>query len=827
MPFNSLLNRINQLPLVLAGPILRRTEPNSVSVWVVLKEERKTVRLRILDLLQQEVLVGESETTALGTNLHIVTVTAKTRGTAAPTSGDALIPGQTYLYNFDFGGGQTLRSPNVIDASGSTVAIAYSQLDLPFPSFVLPPKDLKDLRLLHASCRKPHAEGVDAMAQIDALIQEAVDRTNPTPPSRPHQLFLTGDQIYADDVADLLLYLLDDANAALLGHQEPLPNTSPEFLKPGKRDELARNQCGFTTDEGISKSHLLRLGEFFAMYLFVWSDVLWFQNDADIPSFEMVYNQPASPTKLKSLRNVAGDRASTSIEVSSKALEQYTKEKNQLLTLKSTLSAVRRALANIPTYMILDDHEITDDWFLNLAWCESVLDKPLGQRVLLNGLIAYAIFQAWGNTPEQFVAGQPGARLLQLVSDRILEDKWTETDQEIATCVSLPTLDSIKNHPELPQLSHEPQSLSWHYMLSFPDCDYEVLVLDSRTWRAYPGTAESFPALISEDGFSKQLPVDDATAAKLLLVITATPVLGLPLIEDTQQRETQLENKYKTDTEAWSLERKTFERLIARISTRQGNQQGRAVLLSGDVHYGFATRFQYWAGKVFEQDELSQEAQLVMAQLTSSALRNETREGWWRPSKIKSSTYNLHWAGAVIVPLSRSRSFVAWENQSGNVVGEKVFFPGISADWLIQESPAVEKLSSQVNYTVKNASQPDWMYRIDFIKGDKEAPDPSKIKPVADPSTSDRSALLQQHSMMARNHQSYTRDLGAGRQLVGLNNLGEISFLDDGQLQVRQVLYWWEDARINPATVLPIRTTYQVPLDFENADYPRPEISVE
>jgi len=124
VPFNSLLNRINQLPLVLAGPILRRTEPNSVSVWVALKEEQKTVRLKILNLLQQDILVGESETTALGTNLHIVTVTAKTRGSAAPASGDALIPGQTYLYNFDFGGGQTLQSPNVINASGSTEAIA-------------------------------------------------------------------------------------------------------------------------------------------------------------------------------------------------------------------------------------------------------------------------------------------------------------------------------------------------------------------------------------------------------------------------------------------------------------------------------------------------------------------------------------------------------------------------------------------------------------------------------------------------------------------------------------------------------------------------------
>ncbi len=57
-------------------------------------------------------------------------------------------------------------------------------------------------------------------------------------------------------------------------------------------------------------------------------------------------------------------------------------------------------------------------------------------------------------------------------------------------------------------------------MLSLPNYNYEVLVLDSRTWRAYPGKAESFPALLSQAGFSQQLPINNvAAASKLLLVI--------------------------------------------------------------------------------------------------------------------------------------------------------------------------------------------------------------------------------------------------------------------------------------------------------------------
>jgi hypothetical protein len=40
---------------------------------------------------------------------------------------------------------------------------------------------------------------------------------------RPHQLFLTGDQIYADEVADVLLVALTDAGDTLLGWKEELP----------------------------------------------------------------------------------------------------------------------------------------------------------------------------------------------------------------------------------------------------------------------------------------------------------------------------------------------------------------------------------------------------------------------------------------------------------------------------------------------------------------------------------------------------------------------------------------------------------------------------
>ena len=46
MSWIPLAERFDALPLILAGPLLRRVEPSSVTVWLALKESRKVV-LRI------------------------------------------------------------------------------------------------------------------------------------------------------------------------------------------------------------------------------------------------------------------------------------------------------------------------------------------------------------------------------------------------------------------------------------------------------------------------------------------------------------------------------------------------------------------------------------------------------------------------------------------------------------------------------------------------------------------------------------------------------------------------------------------------------------
>jgi hypothetical protein len=820
MAWKPLSERINQLPLILAGPILRRTESGSVTVWVALKESR-TVELEIYNSSRQQLFTGSRRTVQLGTHLHVVAVTAKSPPSAL------LQPSEIYFYDLNFGNGQTLASPEVLTKEGAIEGIIYSSLLLKLPSFALPPTDLNRLRLIHASCRKPHAEGFDALATLDVMI----NATAADPYQRPHQLFLTGDQIYADDVADALLHSLTDAGNTLLGWEEELPsvNQKPQELKPGKRQDISEDECGFTSGE--AKSHLFGLGEFYAMYLFAWSDVLW-QNE--FPS--------------------VGD-----------------KDENSYLKLfQKSLSDVRRGLANVPTYMMFDDHEITDDWYLIRRWCKQVIAKPLGRRVIQNGLLAYSLFQAWGNTPDEFEGSKPGKLLLDATAKLSAPDSNKETvNKEIAHLVGLPGdeneatlfLDDLKKYK---QLSHEPLapedrrswhgSLNWHYKIVGPS--HQVIVLDSRTWREYLPTQDkeyskdkddtNSPGLLSKTAFKEQISDESLkTNAAVTIVVAPAPVIGVPAIENLQKDlsfPTCL--KYKFDTEAWGLQPIAFERLLARLAAKKNH---RVVFLSGDVHFGFATRLQYWAEQPFEvedQNRLPQESDLlVAAQLTSSALKNETRKGWGI-----SRTYNLHRIGYKfgVDRLPNPFKILGWNHKSKEElhIGIKSVLLGLPPapgepfpmKWAIEGNPALVDLTEEqekyvdLQLTTPKGKKPDWRYRIDFILADHQNRPPFQPRQVNNPgTTANRKESLSQYVAMAQNQKTYADEWADGKEIVGLNNLGEITFeWSDGENKksVIQQLWWQSEESEKNTKFAPLpMSKFVVSLRFNESDrYPRPEL---
>lgn len=361
------------------------------------------------------------------------------------------------------------------------------------PSFVTPPADVTDLRLAHSSCRKPHGNPDDALEPdalpiLDEIIaralripaqtsaptaphptdteadvfrpKEAADLDHPWfdargnettgapsyPPhdltDRPHQLILTGDQIYADDVAPALLDAIRHAADRLMGWEEYVPGIinglNGFMLEPGWRTRYlalagVKELPAPDASHDYPQSHLLCFGEWCAMYLMAWSPALW-PRTADGTKVRLRGTSALLPVSvtiaaLEHYLHVPTSRFVTTgplaqlldnalpIVKASQAFEKNRREtweayRDPAMQYGSTVPYVRRVLANTPTYMMFDDHEITDDWFVNRDVARRLLGlepgagdfwgHEVGPRILRNGLSAYAVFQHWGNVPEDF-----------------------------------------------------------------------------------------------------------------------------------------------------------------------------------------------------------------------------------------------------------------------------------------------------------------------------------------------------------------------------------------------------------------------------------------
>ena len=236
---------------------------------------------------------------------------------------------------------------------------------------------------MHASCRKIHGGQLDGLALAADTIAEGVAAS--AADARPHLLLLSGDQIYADEnptpvaarVRRIATDLVGVDETATFGALPPLGGRQG----PGE---------AFGLSSSAMTDHLWGIGEYYAQYLLAWSDVLW---PAALPTWAEV--QPEL------------DAASGFDEAGWNAM------RDACGRFRAALPKVRRLLATVPSLMVLDDHEVTDDWNLDHAWATAVYASARASRIVANAVLAYVLFQHWGNVPDRFAtAGSTEAAIL-------------------------------------------------------------------------------------------------------------------------------------------------------------------------------------------------------------------------------------------------------------------------------------------------------------------------------------------------------------------------------------------------------------------------------
>ena len=782
-----------ELPLVLAGPVLRRVDAERVSVWLALSKPG-SVTLKVFrgratstgdgtaDL--PEVGSREQATRSCGANLHVVVVDAEVAGAPPLTrhSYDVVVTadGQT----------QGLRALGMLK-DGSTTAVPRALMlghatDV-LPSYVTPSPDVEGLRIAHTSCRKSNGPGPDALAWLDDLVKEGISDLD----RAPQQLFLTGDQIYADDVGAVLLPMLSELGRDLVGPEklpvgaERLDATLANFPAL-RRQDTVRALGKFTTTDG--HNHLLTYGEFAAMYCVAFSPAAW----RTLPEAEDLFTEPPT-NQAETHATLWEDTYGTTEDWKTKTdkkghshLSKAVEERARVEVWRDAVPKVARVLANVPTYMIFDDHEITDDWNISPRWRMRVTNSDFGRAVIRNGLLAYTVFQGWGNDPRTFrhdtVLDGQGNPVEPPESQRHPNELLLAAVSAMAGALAEPgvaLLDKVDGLVGLASASAVPKAV---FNYEVPGPTYTVRVLDTRTRRTFAGTGNAPPKLLGTS-LDAQLPAGPFTDGReLLVVISPVPVLFPRIFESIGQPgaamyfdlDTHIRGKEKAkpgkvtglvgsehkDMEGWRADEVHHEQLLRRLGGYR-----RVVVLSGDVHFASTLFLDYWG-----KDDLTLDSRIV--QCTASAARNQPSE------KMRGLLRTLRIGQQLLRGLPCER--IGWDAEHGVVLpGGASIRPGRRGRML--RKPSILPAQGWPAGTTVS-KPPDWRWRAEVVRDERPrtalpagAPEVPVLTWVGTPDT------LAAYTDIAVKH----AHLAAApkdplRLMVFRNNYGLVSFVRDG-----------------------------------------------
>lgn len=839
MPWQSLSATLGTKPHVLAGPVLRKVTSQEVTVWFALRRTC-TVTLKVFQG-NNVILTGSRSTVAVGVNLHIVAVTADKL--APPHSG--LSEGVIYEYDatLDFSDLQ-----HTLSSATGNAPLAYAPFSR--PSFCLPPANVNQLRLIHGSCRIPHGNGPDALALLDGLIAQGASN----PYARPHQLMLTGDQIYADDVGYAMSMMLSDAGEALLGWSERFDCDEPvafsqqkiSDLHPGLREHLLVEDAGFTSVD--LRCQLIGLGEYLAMYLFVWSDALW-PAQANMPSYDdlVVFYDTKYETIRAYLQTLGDSNAYDFRQIYPEFFRMYQadrssvdKQTERTEVFRHGLQQVRRALANIPSHMIFDDHEITDDWNMTRDICRGMYGSQLGLRVVQNGLVAYSLCQHWGNVPDQFsskVGIPPGVKLLLQLDGTNAVDYETGSPA-IRGLLGVHDDTVLASRPH-GGLFHDPGSLIYNYTVEGPG--HQIIVTDTRTWRSFPRGGADAGDFLPGAQLDRQIVNTPPTGGRALLVVLTTNAPPVQPIRSatrhptiTRTASSQFESDPSPDIyEAWELPARATDRLYRAISEKLPTvtmpfvgavRSGHAILLSGDVHTSFASRLLFNATARFEDPQANpQPVSAVYAQLVASSFRKQTgntigqhRDGY---------TYAPKWiVKKILIPDHKPEGYLGWNLPAGvkKQVARIKNNPGSGNSYTPVKIKGPTTVAIwDLTFGMVAEDQPDYSYRLDYLLAVNEGslpPTPPPIPPMpTGTSDEDRRRAAAAYHAATGNYRIFNAKNATRREIVGVNNLAEITFdwFADGRRFVLHTLRWHDQGTGSPRF-----TTFVVSLFPNDPTYP-------
>ncbi|QCU73919.1 alkaline phosphatase D family protein [Pseudoalteromonas distincta] len=529
------------LPILLMGPMVRRAEQTGVCIQFATSKPANCQ----INLLNVE-CYSDQYTVSLGEHLYLHFVIIKPIDNKLPL--DSLLSYELVI------------DDTAIDLS------PWCYNNQTTPAFVIPDK-LSDI--LHGSCRNAHHPAKDSL--VSASHWQNTQRGNNTQGAQ--LLLLSGDQVYADDVAGpmllaihqlikalgiykeqpLAIELPDDINEQLYNRHLFLPKTPwQKRSKLGVGYWLKKDEPHFSSVKAYN--HLIHFEEYIALYLLNFSAAAW--QCVDIQNTTYLGQSEQNKTIFNA-------------------------EKTALIDYAKGLSEVERLFANVSTLMMFDDHDVTDDWNLTAGWEQAINENPSSKRIINNGLISYWLFQGMGND----ALNKTGELLTPFKQSRTANNLW-----------QFKVFDKPLNDFSF-----------WHYELTTTP---KVVVLDTRThrWRNEQNFNEPSGLLDWERLTELE---ESLLSHDQVIIVSPAPVFGVKSIEAIQAMFNICGQPLMVDVENWMAHEGSAKKLLDTF--RRTDTPNETLILSGDVHYSFCFSVQKRFG-----DHPNR-----IWQLTASGIKNE------------------------------------------------------------------------------------------------------------------------------------------------------------------------------------------------------------
>jgi phosphodiesterase/alkaline phosphatase D-like protein len=251
---------------------------------------------------------------------------------------------------------------------------------------------------------------------------------------------------------------------------------------------------------------------------------------------------------------------------------------------------IRRLFANLPTFMLPDDHDLTNGFDITGGWHDQMNNDPDWRAALRDSMMAYWLYQGWGNVSKKAAAahailkiienahvgdvlGKPGelGKSVEAQLDRDLHAPVYYTIPTSPPIIALdaradrafvaPVTDTLKNQTKVVAYRHPDDMILGATQLDW----FEKQLAKSPT----PIIATSMPFL--------QTLIGD----RMMVNLTRLLPNEWPERLETQDHVDYIEWLARTeDAETWYAWARSVERFLELIKTRDA-----VIILTGDVHY--------------------------------------------------------------------------------------------------------------------------------------------------------------------------------------------------------------------------------------------------